>query len=96
MEGHAGFADDGEPDIICAAATALSTGTIGSIQDVLHLNPIYLAEEGHISCRLDMNDLTQRQCEDVDLLYRSLETALRQIEISYGAEFLKVRRKLVN
>lgn len=89
-EGHAGYAAPGEVDLICAAVTALTTGIIGALQDEVQVPLTYQAEDGLITCEVDLTSLNQTQQEAVDLLLRTLCCAAKQIQMSYGDEYLTV------
>lgn len=90
--GHAGYAAEGEDDILCAAITALTTGTIGSLQDLVKAPLEYLAEEGEIRCELAANRMNPKQLEESQLLFRSLELSCKQVSLTYGDRYVKVIR----
>jgi hypothetical protein len=90
LVGHAGYAKPGQPDIVCAALTALSTGTIGTLQDILQVPIAYEVEDGNIACMVRTDGLDAGKLHDVDLILRSLQLAVQQIELSYGDEYVKI------
>lgn len=92
-QGHASYAPEGEADIICAGVTALATGLIGSLHDLLQVKISYVTEEGNIACRIEEKIEDQVLLEKIDLLFSSFSLACKQISISYGKEYLLVNEE---
>lgn len=90
-QGHAGYAPVGETDEVCAGITALCTGTMGALQEVVKIPIDYRTEEGDLYCKVEMDPLPRRKQEDTDLLLQSLNLACRQIMLVYGREYVIVR-----
>lgn len=93
--GHADYAQRaGDPDIVCAGITALLTGLITSLDDILDLKVEYLLEEGNITCKiLEDFPLEPNKQEALNLLFSSYEKSCHQIALSYGQKFVQIKRK---
>lgn len=93
--GHADYAKRaGDPDIVCAGITALLSGLITSVTDILKLKVDYTLDEGNISCKvLEDFPLKPNQQEALNLLFSSYETSCAQIALSYGKKFVQIKRK---
>ncbi|MGI6018142.1 MAG: ribosomal-processing cysteine protease Prp [Marvinbryantia sp.] len=89
-EGHAGYADAGY-DIICAAVSVLTINAINSIEEFTedHLTADGGAD-GYIKLTLDseVSDYTK-------LLLDSMILGLKQIQQSYGNEYIDITFKEV-
>ena len=91
ISGHAGYADEGQ-DIVCAAVSALSINTINAIEK-LTKTPLQYEEgaDGLLVCTVQ--DPHQA---DAQLLLQALALGLKDIQKSYGKEFLRIRHKAVS
>ena len=90
IDGHTGYADDGE-DIICAAVSALSQNTVNSIDAFT---------EDRFSCDVDDGLLVFNMKEshisaESQLLLNALVLGLENIEKAYGSEFINIRTEEV-
>lgn len=91
--GHAGYGDFGE-DILCAAVSAIAQTVIGSLQDIGGFNPTYTLQDGDIRCEIpDPQTLSAQQLETARILMESFAVGCRQIEATYGSDFITVKTK---
>lgn len=86
ISGHAGYAEEGS-DIICAAVSAIAYTAIGYFDEkkIGGKVPQYLIEDGYMKFEIDANS--------TEPAYAVMEAAfigLKQIEYSYGDEYIKV------
>ncbi|HHV41802.1 MAG TPA: ribosomal-processing cysteine protease Prp [Clostridiaceae bacterium] len=89
MTGHAGQGEYGQ-DIICAAVSGLAQSIIGSLQEIVGIEPLYTLEEGKIYCEIEEDVLNKSGRIQADALMRTVEIGARQIQASYGSQFLTV------
>lgn len=84
LDGHAGFAQKGE-DIVCAAVSALTFGTINAIEHLLNL-PLSIQtkeNDGFLHCVVpDLEDKATQ--EKVQLLLEAMVLSLQAVEADYG------------
>ena len=82
-EGHSGYARAGE-DIVCAAVSALTQGTLNGLINVL---------EAPVACEIDekdgvltaaLGDVPESKRAGVQLLLKTLVSALQMIEADYA------------
>lgn len=91
--GHAEYAlREGEPDIVCAGITALLSGLITSLSDLLEIKIEYHLEEGDLFCRVLESQEEQRK--EINLLFASYEKSCEQISYSYGKKFVQIKKKI--
>jgi len=78
-EGHAGYAKFGK-DIVCAAISALTATFINSVDELTESKISVEADEktGYMDVRVEDYDK-----DDVQLLFKSLELGLKEIEKQY-------------
>jgi len=87
--GHAGYADHGE-DIVCAAISAVTVGTVNSIEALTGVEMKTKMKDGFLSARLpDLPENSPK--EQVQLLLESMQVMLASIEESYG-EYIKIKQ----
>lgn len=87
--GHAGYADPGE-DIVCAAVSAITVGTVNSIETLTGVEMKAKMKDGFLSARLP--DLPEDSPLDkIQLLLESMQVMLVSIEESYG-EYIKIKQ----
>ncbi len=90
--GHAGYAKPGEPDIVCAAVSALTIGTVNSLEELagerLHVSQDQ--STGLFKC--DFEGTLQ---EKSSFLMDSMVFSLENISREYGKKFLQVKIKEV-
>ena len=90
--GHAGYARKRlfgkEPDILCAAISALVIGTMNSLQELAgeQLTAAFNEETGFIKC--DFNDSLN---EKSILLMDAMVLGLKDISKAYGRKYLQVK-----
>lgn len=84
ISGHAGLAESGR-DIVCAAVSALSQGTVMGLQEAVGVDvePEITEEDGFLSCYLP-DGLDERQQYGAQVLLETLYISLRSIEAGYG------------
>ena len=90
MSGHAEAGPYGY-DIVCAAVSALSIGTVNSLMEIAEI-PVDIdsAEDGGGYLRVTLPaDLTHKQMETGQILMKSLHLSLKSIEEEYH-EHLKI------
>ncbi|WP_096435838.1 ribosomal-processing cysteine protease Prp [Alteribacter populi] len=92
MEGHADSGPHGH-DLVCAAASALSFGTINAIAELCKLElPVQMGKEGgFLRCHVP-SDLGNDTYEKVQLLLEGLVVSFSMLEEQYG-EYIQVNRR---
>ena len=85
MEGHAGYAGEGQ-DIICAAVSALVINTVNSLEQLTGDSIKAKEKDGFVSFTF-----TAPISEGGTLLMDSLLLGLTEIEHSYSKRYLKVK-----
>jgi len=83
LSGHAQYDEPGK-DIVCAGVTAVTFGTVNSIEALLKLNlHPKTPKRGYLEVTIpDVPD--ERSGQDLQLLLESMVCMLRGIESSYG------------
>lgn len=86
--GHAEYARPGKPDILCAAISALTIGTINSLETLAGERVVVTAEEdtGYLRCDFE-NDLQEKSSFLMDSMVFTLENLSRE----YGEKYLQVK-----
>ena len=86
--GHAGYAKRREPDILCAAISALVIGAINSLEELAGERLDVATDEstGFIRCDI-LNGLQEKSSFLLDSMVFTLENLSRE----YGAEYLQVK-----
>ena len=86
--GHAEYAKPGRPDILCAAVSALTIGTINSLDELAgeNLKISQNAETGFLRC--DFESVLQ---EKSVFLVDSMVFTLENLSKEYGDRYLKVK-----
>lgn len=69
---------------------------IGALQDEVQVPLEYRAEEGDLYCRVEEPGVETRKLEDADLLLRSMKLACRQIQCTYGSEYIDITQQLMH
>lgn len=82
VEGHAGYAKSGE-DIVCAGVSAVTVGTVNSIEELTGIVMDSKMKNGFLSASLP-SVIPPEALERAELLLASLVVMLRTIEDSYG------------
>ena len=91
MEGHAGYADEGE-DIICAAVSALALNFFNSVEAFTE-DP-FEGAAGQEDVQFDFR-FTSDISPESQLLMNSLILGLQNIENDYGRSYINIRFKEV-
>ncbi len=86
--GHAEYAKAGEPDVLCAAISALTIGTINSLEELAgeRLTVAQDAETGFLKC-----DFESTLQERSNFLMDSMVFSLENISREYGRKYLQVK-----
>lgn len=86
IEGHAGYAEEGE-DIICAAVSALVINTINSIEQFTEDTFTCDCQDGMIKSWEFPSDVSKATA----LLMDSLRLGLQNVEKSYGEMYIQIK-----
>ena len=86
--GHSGYADAGE-DIVCAAVSALTQGTLNGLLNVLKAPVDYRIDEKDGILTASLGDVPEDKRAGAQLLLETLASALQMIEADY-ARFIRV------
>lgn len=84
-EGHSGFAVAGE-DIVCAGISALVINTVNSLDQLTQCKPVVTVDEDTALIRC----MVGSDLDDAQLLMRSLELGIHQIQNSYGDKYIRI------
>jgi uncharacterized protein len=89
MEGHADFAPHGQ-DLVCAAASAVSFGTINAIEKLCGYEPEVTTREdgGFLECKVP-NDLNDSIYQKTQWLLEGMFVSLASIEEGYS-DYIKL------
>lgn len=91
MEGHAGYAEEGE-DIICAAVSALALNFFNSVE--AFTEDTFEGRAGEESVQFEFR-FTSDISPESQLLMNSLILGLQNIEKDYGKSYINIRFKEV-
>ena len=85
-EGHAGYAEHGK-DIVCAAASMLSTNTVNAMLKLTSDRPEIKVDQdsAYISCMLK-----KKPSHDGEMLLKAFDLGVNTIMEQYGKNFLRV------
>ena len=86
--GHAGYASKGKPDVLCAAISALTIGTINSLEALAGEKLVTAADETTGFIRCDFEDILQ---EKSSFLVDSMIFSLENLSREYGEKYLQVK-----
>ncbi|MDE6639851.1 MAG: ribosomal-processing cysteine protease Prp [Acetatifactor sp.] len=86
--GHAEYARKGQPDILCAAISALTIGTVNSLEELAgeRLKTVQNEESGFLRC-----DFESTLQEKSSFLMDSMVFSLENISREYGDKYLQVK-----
>lgn len=86
--GHAEYARKGQPDILCAAISALTIGTVNSLEELAgeRLKTVQNEETGFLRC-----DFESTLQEKSSFLMDSMVFSLENISREYGHKYLQVK-----
>lgn len=79
ISGHTGYAEEGS-DIVCSAVSSVSQMALLGIKDVLKLNIFFEINDGFLKLSLGKNE----ENESAQVLLKSMEKSLREIQKEYG------------
>lgn len=86
--GHAGYAKKGGADVLCAAISALTIGTINSLEELAGERLKIVQEEGTGFLKCDFESVLQ---EKSSFLMDSMVFSLENISREYGDRYLQVK-----
>ena len=90
-EGHANYDGHGK-DIVCAGVSAVTFGTVNSIEALLEIVSEHTIHEGFL--KIDIPErIEPKTFEQVQLLLESMVVMLKSIEESYG-KFLTIKETI--
>ena len=86
--GHAEYAKPGRPDILCAAVSALTIGTVNSLEELAgeQLEISQDEKTGYLKCEFE-GTLQEKSNFLMDAMTFSLENISRE----YGQKYLQIR-----
>ena len=86
--GHAEYAKPGQPDVLCAAVSALTIGTVNSLEELAgeRLTTSQDEKTGFFKC-----DFESALQEKSNFLMDSMTFSLETISREYGQEYLQVK-----
>lgn len=96
LSGHAESGPYGK-DIVCAAVSALSIGTVNSLIELGHVDPVIRMQEekgGYLSVVLP-KELSKERQHDAQLLLESLFLSLKSVQEEY-AEYINFNERKIN
>lgn len=83
VKGHAFYNDPGK-DIVCAGVSAVTVGTVNSVEVVAGVELKAIMKHGLLDVKVPEH-LNEAELEKVQLLLESMVVMLKSIEQSYGA-----------
>ena len=86
--GHAGYAKKNQPDVLCAAISALVIGTINSLDELARERLSVATNEATGFIRCDFQDILQ---EKSSFLIDSMVFSLENLSREYGEKYLQVK-----
>ena len=86
--GHAGYAKKSQPDVLCAAISALVIGTINSLDELAGERMSVSTNEDTGFIRCDFQDILQ---EKSSFLVDSMVFSLENLSREYGEKYLQVK-----
>ena len=86
--GHAGYARPGKPDVLCAAISILTIGTVNSLDELAGERIKVTADEKTGFLRCDFEDVLQ---ERSSFLLDSMIFNLENLSREYGRKYLQVK-----
>jgi uncharacterized protein YsxB (DUF464 family) len=93
MTGHADYAPHGQ-DLVCAAASAVSIGTINAIEKLCHITPdVSMRDEGgYLALNVSRDGLEPDTYSNIQLLLEGMIVSLESIQEGYG-EYITILKK---
>ncbi|WP_054942698.1 ribosomal-processing cysteine protease Prp [Paenibacillus ihuae] len=92
VEGHAGYAKRGE-DIVCAGVSAVTVGTVNSIESLTGISMDTSMKNGFLSGTLGSVEDAETSAK-VQLLLESMVLMLSDIAESYG-KYIKIQQVII-
>jgi hypothetical protein len=92
VSGHANYADSGK-DIVCAGVSAITVGTVNSIEELTGVVMESKVKSGFLNAKLPA-DLNTEVSEQVQLLLSSMVVMLKNIEDSYG-QYIQIQNVII-
>jgi len=92
VSGHANYADNGK-DIVCAGVSAITVGTVNSIEELTGTVMKSKVKSGFLNAKLP-TDLKAEVSEQVQLLLSSMVVMLKSIEDSYGT-YIQIQNVII-
>lgn len=86
--GHAGYAKRGKPDVLCAAISALTIGTVNSLEELAGEKLSVTTDDGTGFLKCDFESILQ---EKSSFLMDSMVFSLENISREYGEKYLQVK-----
>lgn len=86
--GHADYAEPGEPDVVCAAVSALTIGTINSLEELTDEKITVTKNEEDAFLRCDIESTLK---ENSVLLMDAMVHVLEGITEEYGEEYVQIK-----
>ena len=86
--GHAEYAKKNQPDVLCAAISALVIGTINSLEELAGERMSVSTNEDAGFIRCDFQDILQ---EKSSFLVDSMVFSLENLSREYGKKYLQVK-----
>ena len=86
--GHAGYAKKNQPDVPCAAISALVIGTINSLEELAGERMSVSTDEDTGFIRCDFQSILQ---EKSSFLIDSMVFSLENLSREYGEQYLQVK-----
>ena len=86
--GHADYAEPGEPDVVCAAVSALTIGTINSLEELTDEKITLTKNEEEAFLRCDIESTLK---ENSVLLMDAMVHVLEGITEEYGEEYVQIK-----
>ncbi|SFK23498.1 hypothetical protein SAMN04488569_101723 [Marinilactibacillus piezotolerans] len=96
ISGHAESGPYGQ-DVVCAAVSALSIGTINSIIEIAGLSPSIIIDEeegGYLSMKLP-DGQSEKQSHTAQILLESLLLSLKSVQ-EESPDYIKIKQKNYN
>jgi len=92
VEGHAGMAEPGEYDLVCASVSALTQTALLGLDAYMNGKPQWeIKERGYLKCLLPAG-LSGTETQQAEVIMHTMELGLKSIEEAYG-KCLKVSKR---
>lgn len=83
-EGHAGYAEDDQDDVVCAAITAIAGTTVTGLTDIVEIEVDWDFRSGHLKCQIieATGDQTEAAGDQTEVAGDQTEAAGDQTEVA--------------